>query len=297
MVSIHLFGSVEVREEHSARARLGRKPKEFLAFLVVRRGVAQRREKIAEALWPERPEDAARSALNTGLWRLKSALEANGLQHLIRLCKTDDGAVALLVAPEVEIDCLTMQDVVQSAAARLTGEGSLSHGERARLQDALALYCGPFLEGYDAEWLLPERERLHCLQIRGLSVLMHAWARHGCYEDAIDSARRILAQDPLREMVQRQLMWLHLMNGQRGEAITQYLRLAELLRDELGIDPMAETKALYEHILAKDQTDFGGADDGIEASSLGGVLAFIDDCARRRADVFDALAQAEWESR
>lgn len=293
MVSIRLCGVVEVRAGRPLTLKLGRKLKEVVAFLAIRPGIPQRREKIAEALWPERSEAGTRSALNTGLWRLKSQLETMGLAESIRLWKADDGAIALVLSSDVEVDCLTLQQVVEAAAEQLMNHGALPDNLRDRLRTAIELYHGPFLEGYESEWLLPERERFHCVYIRGLSVLMHAFARIGRHEDAIDWGRRILSEDPLREAVQRELMWLHLMNGQRSEAIAQYLRLAGLLRDELGIEPMAETTALYEHILAENRADFAGADHGAGTSSLTGLLAFIDGCTRRRAGVFDALAQAD----
>jgi two-component SAPR family response regulator len=91
-------------------------------------------------------------------------------------------------------------------------------------------YGGPFLDGYDGDWVVQERERLHCLFVRSTFQLMRATAMQGQYEQALDFGRRILAMDPLRENVQRDVMLLLVLNGQRAAAIRTYQRLLDLLR-------------------------------------------------------------------
>jgi DNA-binding SARP family transcriptional activator len=54
--------------------------------------------------------------------------------------------------------------------------------------------------------------------------------------------------DALRESVQRDVMLLLVLNGQRVEAIRIYQRLARLLKSELDIEPMPETKRLHDDI-------------------------------------------------
>ena len=44
------------------------------------------------------------------------------------------------------------------------------------------------------------------------------------------------------------MMWLYVLNGQRVQAIKQYESFAAILRNELSIEPMRETQALYVHI-------------------------------------------------
>ena len=44
------------------------------------------------------------------------------------------------------------------------------------LQRVLGSYHGPFLDGHDSDWILHERERLYSFYVRGLTLLMHAFA-------------------------------------------------------------------------------------------------------------------------
>ena len=112
------------------------------------------------------------------------------------------------------------------------------------LRKAITAYHGPFLDGESDEWVLIERERLHCLYIRILIELMHQYACSGSFEDALDCGRLVLSNDALRETVQRAVMLLYVLNGQRAEAIHQFDRCYNLLRDECDVEPMPQTLRL-----------------------------------------------------
>jgi DNA-binding SARP family transcriptional activator len=114
------------------------------------------------------------------------------------------------------------------------------------------IYEGPFMDGYDGGWTVQERERLHSLFVRGMLELMRAAAVRGRYELALDIGRRILTVDVLRERIQQEVMLLLVLNGQRGEAIRAYRRLAGLLKSELDIEPMPDTKRLHDDIRSGD---------------------------------------------
>jgi hypothetical protein len=55
---------------------------------------------------------------------------------------------------------------------------------------------------------------------------------------------QLLALDPLQEQHHREAMRLFAATGRREAAIAQYERCRAVLRDELGLQPMAETEAL-----------------------------------------------------
>lgn len=118
------------------------------------------------------------------------------------------------------------------------------------MQAAVDAYAGPFLDGDDDGWILQERERLHSLFVMTALELMKVAARRGDHEQALDFGRRILAIDPLRESVQRQVMLLLVLNGQRADAIRAYQSLHTMLRADLGVEPMPDTIQLYEEIVS-----------------------------------------------
>src|SRR5262249_35788135 len=118
----------------------------------------------------------------------------------------------------------------------------------SELERTIDIYAGPFLEGEDADWILEERERLHSLFIRAATELLRQYGHLERYEEAIAVARRVLATDPFRESIHRDLVILLLLNGQRGGALRQHDRWSAQLQEELGIRPMPQTLRLIEEI-------------------------------------------------
>src|SRR6185295_19209057 len=126
----------------------------------------------------------------------------------------------------------------------LTIAAQLSRGE---------LLAGFFVKGCEAfeDWLLPEQERLRETAIEVLRTLVEAYRRRGEYRFALHYARRLVALEPLSEEARRDLMRLSLLAGQRSNALAEYGKLRALLRDELGVEPLRETREVYESVLLK----------------------------------------------
>ncbi len=137
------------------------------------------------------------------------------------------------------------------------GVRDLKHAEVEALEKALACYRGEFLEGFYVkgapafeEWLLSERERLHTLAVGGLRALLVLRRERGEYRAAIATARRLLTLDPWLEEAHRELMLLLALTGRRSEALAQYESCRRLLKQELGLEPLEETTALYHRLVA-----------------------------------------------
>ena len=117
-----------------------------------------------------------------------------------------------------------------------------------RLKRGVALYRDDMLTGFSDDWALRERElhRRRCLN--ALSRLMHLSVLQQDFVAAIGFAQQILDRDPLREDIHRELMRLLLISGQRALALRQFEHCRAVLRQELAIQPMRETLALYQQI-------------------------------------------------
>jgi DNA-binding SARP family transcriptional activator len=227
------------------------KAREVLAFLAFNANKEVRRATLSNLIWADHTDHRSRANLNTALWRINRALKTLGTDDL-RL-HINGTQLKLSVAPRVFIDVVALEASVRQAA-ELCKDGhkvSLPPGIGRTLVDVLTDDCEGFLEGWSSEWVLIERERFFNLQIRGLAFLMQDLAESRRIEEALEYGRRILRMDPMRECVQRQVMWLHVLNGHQGNAIRQYLDYARTLQTELGVSPMPETRALYEFIIAQ----------------------------------------------
>lgn len=175
---------------------------------------------------------------------------------------------------------------VQAACA----QPRLGAEDAARLAETLALTGAPFMDGLEADWSLAIRENLACVKARGMIARMHHHGDNCDFEAALQIGRRLLAEDPFRESVQIEVMFLYVMNGQRCNAIRHYEAFRQLLSRELGIEPMVETRALFtlirgglsqEALLPKDTPQ-----DGPGREWLTNVL---DQTERSRHELYQAL--------
>ena len=123
------------------------------------------------------------------------------------------------------------------------------------LREAVELYRGEFLEGFSVrqalgfeEWVLGERERLRQLAIQALHRLSVACTVRGEYAAGIEYTNRLLALEPWQEEAHRQLMTLLARSGQHSAALAQYETCRRILAEELGVEPLPETQALYHRL-------------------------------------------------
>lgn len=251
-IEILMFGGLALRRsEQTCNLHLCGPTRQLLAFLLYQANQEFRRERLIDLLWPDKEATKARSALNTALWRIRKALGEHRLDQIELSSETE--TVGIRLGPDVEIDTQTLTDLVKRHDAESSDTAEDPDAGPCSTQTALARMLsaskGLFLDGDDADWILVERERLINVYMRGQSQLLGAYAKHSDFERALACGRDILEIDPLHEGVQRQVMWLYLLNGQRARAIRQYRDCAALLKAELGIAPMPETSALYQHII------------------------------------------------
>lgn len=66
---------------------------------------------------------------------------------------------------------------------------------------------------------------------------------------AVTRYQRLTELDPERESLHRALMRTYLRAGERALAVRQYHACRAVLRDRLGLEPSAETQALYRALL------------------------------------------------
>ncbi len=235
---LRLLGHPEVLlDDRPVTGFISTKVQALLYYLAVS-GRPHTRSQLAGLLWGEKAEEAALLNLRKALSNLRHQVGS----HIIITRQT----VAFNRQAPYELD-------VESFERLLRGK---QHALRD-LRRAMALYRGDFLDGFYVkgapafeEWVLLKRARLQAEAEEAGRTLIERYIRRGEYRTAIRYARQLLAMTPWQESIHRRLMWLLAHTGRRDEALAQYERCRRLLADELGVEPMAETTALYERILA-----------------------------------------------
>jgi DNA-binding SARP family transcriptional activator len=248
-----------------------------------------RRSRLLLLLWPDRTEESARALLNTALWRVKRAIRDEGFTALSILGRGE--IVRLETDDTVVVDAAVLEETIHRTSRAHQGPSApLSPEIRTCLVRILDVEGFEFLEGSASDWVLVERERQFNFQIRGLSLLMQDRALAGQFEEALEFGRKILRMDPMRESVQRQVIWLYVLSGQCCAAIRQYQTFVSLLVEEAGIAPMPETQALYEYIVASTAAATPGRSIGGMREERSPTEAETDIEARRLERLFAELA-------
>ena len=239
-LNLTLIGDFQARIGQGPPLRLRtRKAQALLAYLAMPAGLPHSRDKLAALLWGDRPLPQARGRFRETLFALRRALASAEPS-----CLAASGEAVALEGGAVAIDAVTF---TQLAAA----------GDVESLARAVDLYRGEFLEGLVfrgtpfEDWLMAERERLRELALETMARLLVQQRRAGATSQALRTALRLSALDPLQESVHRTLMRLYSELGRRAAALQQYQVCVETLQAELGIDPEEETRQLYQDLLSR----------------------------------------------
>jgi DNA-binding SARP family transcriptional activator len=241
MVQVQLFGTFSIERADSDRITVDLAARPLASYLFSFPNQSHRREKVIDIFWRDSPEKVARASLCRAVWRIRRQLSPCTPQG-IHLHANQD-ALWLKVPDASVIDAHHFRGAAVEALSPKPAAIDMQ-----ALGRAVSVYKGPFLEEYDEDWVLDQRERFQSLYLRALATLMTLYAHRKHTEDAIVCGKRILACDPMRETIQRALMVLYVLNGQRGEAILQFERCKKALKEECDVDPAPETCSLFKLI-------------------------------------------------
>lgn len=279
-----------------------RKAVALLAYVaIVDRPVA--RESLAELLWPESEPEDARGALRRTLSVLRAGLGGSWLRI--------DRRQVVLEGDDIDLDVATFRGAVRGGP-HVHASGDACPACRVRLSRAVDFFRGDFLEGFSLrdsapfdEWQMLESEALRTEladALRRLLDLEVAEAR----PEAVATARRQIALDPLDEAAHRSLMRVHAAAGDRAALARHYRSLVLTLERELGVGPAAETTQLHDSLLRRpapeDRADAmsGTASLGPVARAVLSAAAILGrpidpDIARDVADVEDSVIGAAFD--
>jgi TolB-like protein/DNA-binding SARP family transcriptional activator len=233
MFRLRTLGPVELEGAsgpHADAVTRGPKRLALLVYLAVDspRGF-KRRDALAALLWPELDQQRARHALRNTLHELRKTL--------------DDGALSSRGSEELGLSAGVLW------CDTVAFDGMLAAGQ---LEEALALYRGPFLDGFHVpgvapefeHWVNRERERLTRCHAATLERLAQDCEARDDFRAAAEHWRGLSAHHPWDGRVVLRLMRALESQGDRAQAIRRADAYSVLVREELGADPDAEVTAL-----------------------------------------------------
>lgn len=250
-LSLYAFGKFRVfsggNEVHDKLWKT-RKSKYIFAFLANQAGKDVGDEKIMDTFWPDHPPEKARQSLYAALSHMRKALEAGGEGENERVVLARKGFYKFADERPWFFDVSEFERLYDSGQSRIK-EGREDEAINA-FQKAEALYQGPFMEGYYADWAVYLKENLELKFVEILEIMMDHFFDKRRFEVANEYANRLLDIDNCHQEAHICLMTSYVKQGKPAQAIRQYQTCTQVFKDELNLSPPSEMAEMYLEITA-----------------------------------------------
>lgn len=209
-----------------------------LFFFLLAHPEGVRRDQVGSLFWPDLPPSRMNTVFHTVLYRLRRALFNDCVVY-------QDGLYRLNDQVQWWYDVQEFERLLDEA-----GNAASPEEQMERYQEALALYRGDYLEEFYSDWCQRERDRLRERYMAAAMRLADLYLEHVGPELAVGVCQSLLARDRYQERAYHRLMRAYAAMGDRTAAIKAYRQCVDLLREDLGLDPLPETEELYRQILS-----------------------------------------------
>jgi DNA-binding SARP family transcriptional activator len=230
------LGGVRAYHEGELLRALEPLPRQLLFFLVDRGPVE--RDVVLEAIWPGASAERQTSSLYTARHHLRRALGRD-------LVVTDGTSYRIAAEISVQYDVGLFEHAADIAERTALGDPRRLFA----LTEALHAYSGEFLPEYASDWVVERRWELEARYVDLLSIHASEAENRGQYELALESLRRALELDPLRDDLTLRTMDVLGQLGRRSDVVALYRRYTDQLSRELGLDPPQEARELYARLI------------------------------------------------
>jgi DNA-binding SARP family transcriptional activator len=236
LLTIRLFGDFAATDHRGDALSVGnRRTQALVIYLALKiTGKTSFRE-IAELIFGDETVEANARAL------------VGDLRYALRFMLSDilqeDGDRIRFNRDVVEVDAARFADLVSGSSIN-------------DVRRATDIYRGNLLEQFQSgipsfdQWLAEKRLNYWRGAVAIFGRLLSAQIKAGWWEEAVETASRLLSLDPSQEVVHRTLMRLQLEQGRPDSALRRYQECADILRREHAREPGPETQRVYEEIQA-----------------------------------------------
>lgn len=187
------------------------------------------REELVNLFWSENSEKTGKKNLRNAMYKIRKVFDND-----------------IVISPQKSI-------VMINEDVNLKTDIDVFVNNKDRIID---IYKGDFLNGFIVrrankfeEWIYNKREYYKGLYISELYNRINELINLGRYGEAETLGRAVISQDEFDEYAYRTLMDILKKQGNYNRAIELYHKLEEILYKELGIEPDAITKSLYNDIV------------------------------------------------
>ena len=257
VVQVRILGPIRVFDE-DGEAALSPQSRRLLGLLIVNLGSDVSADKIAECL---SDGDLDGSKLRNAVLRLRKVLGDR--------VETVAGGYRLRLG-EGEFDAARFESLREQSRVAAKSE------RPTVIADALDMWEGRALEDLaDEEWAAPTATRLDGARAALTEDLAEALNDAGRFDESIEVLETHLVSNPYRERPLALLMRALAGSGRLPEALRAYQRYRVTLRDETGLDPSSELRALETELLTDDGEGTRDLAAPTPASLPSGTVTFL----------------------
>jgi DNA-binding SARP family transcriptional activator len=246
-LEFRILGPLEVLSDGVSIRIGGPKQRALLALLLSSANQVVSRDRLIDELLADHTPEAAEGALRVHVFRLRKVLAPHDREP--RLVARPPGYL-LRVEPG-ELDLHTFEQLV--AEGRSSLEDGDAAGAAAKLREAEALWRGRPLADLEFEpFARVEVERLEELRLAAVEDRIEAELQIGRHATLVAELETLVAEHPLRERLQTQLMLALYRSGRQADALESYRTMRSLLVGELALEPSPKLRELEQAILRQD---------------------------------------------
>ncbi len=242
VLSIQILGGFSIHRGDEALTGIERPSlQKLLVFLLLHRGQAVNRSKMAFTFWPDSNEKQALSNLRNLYFQLRHALP-----DLQKYFSADRVSFKWHEEAPFILDAAIFEDLIDRA------KSNYYQAEKVVLfEKAVKTYLGELLPGHYEDWLLVERKRFSQHYKQALTELVSLLEQRRQYQQAVIYVRLLIQNDPLHEPAYAHLMRVQALMDDRAAAIHTYHTYANLLDREMGVEPGPLVQGLYHRLLKR----------------------------------------------
>jgi DNA-binding SARP family transcriptional activator len=256
MLKVRLLGRCALESEPDVTQDLKcRNSRHLLTYLVCHRNRNLTREAVIDALWSDMQEEQGKRTLRQALWHLQPMFGQFQIKGSRPFIEADGEWLRLNTDSGIWIDIVRFDELEKMT--RIPKGGVIPDDHLQNLKEAVSIYRGHLLDDCLSDWCNDERRVLSKKYLRILTSLMLKQEENRDYEEALETAQRLLREEPASGNAHRVIMSFHYQEGDRTAALRQFEQYKQVMREELNAPPEKSMVDLYKRI----SDDCGSEDD------------------------------------
>jgi LuxR family maltose regulon positive regulatory protein len=249
-LTIRVLGHPEIFRDpdkpFAADAWTTRRARDIFCYIATSKHRRAAKDVLIEAFWPGEDPATIEKNFHPTISHIRKALNSRQpLKQNFLIFR--DGAYQLNPELSYLIDVEDFERHI--AAAEVAKREKVSQQFRKSLEAAYSLYRGEFMSGIYDQWA-EERRAFYTEQFgRVVSALAKLSFAEKRWSGALKFANEVLKDDPFREDMHRLVMKALAAQSKPAAVKKHFQDLRSLLSGELGIEPTAETRRVYEELM------------------------------------------------